>query len=165
MRQGPAVLPAHPAAAQPAQVALYLHPGEAEVLVPSDAELLAQAAEAAVGSGAAANTTVWLGCIIANHSLMAGTVVEVVDGVEDAEECCRLCREMDGGACNAWNWCQQAGGCRCGLGGTGAGRQGPVCVCWPVGAQPNAMPLSRIVAFSCHPAMLMPSLWPPLLQL
>jgi len=85
------------------------------VTVPSDAELLAEAAEASGDGGGAANSTAWLGCIIANHSLMAGAVVEVVDGVEDAEQCCRLCREASGGACNAWNWCQEQGGCRCGL--------------------------------------------------
>lgn len=104
-----------PAYRIPLQVALYLHVGEADVIVPSDAELLAEAAEGAGSGSTAANSTAWLGCIIANHSLMAGTVVEVVDGVEDAQECCALCRQTIGGACNAWNWCQQAGGCRCGL--------------------------------------------------
>ncbi|PRW33664.1 serine threonine- kinase receptor R831 [Chlorella sorokiniana] len=92
-------------------VALHLHPGEAEVVVPSDAEMLAETAEAAGGGGAAANSTAWLGCIVANNSLMAGAVVDVVDGVEAAEECCMLCRQTDGGACNAWHWCPQAGGC------------------------------------------------------
>lgn len=80
------------------------------MIVPSDADLLAQAAEA--GSSDPANSTTWLGCIIANQTLMDGTVVDVVDGVEGAEECCRLCRETSGGACNAWNFCAGPITCR-----------------------------------------------------
>lgn len=93
------------------QVALYLHQGEANVTVLPDADMLAASA-----GGAEANSSVWLGCITAAGALMAGTVVDVIDGVEAADECCRLCREMDG-ECNAWNFCQQEGGCRCALGG------------------------------------------------
>ena len=96
-------------ACRPPQVALYLHEGAANVTVPPGANLLAAAAGA---PGAEAHSSLWLGCITAANCVMAGEVVGVQDGVDSAEQCCRICRNMDGGRCNTWNWCPEAGGCR-----------------------------------------------------
>jgi len=82
-----------------------LHLGEASVIAPPEAELDTLA-------GDSANSTAWLGCIVAPNSLMDGEVTETLDGIASAEACCRLCRERGEGVCNTWNYCPAAGGCR-----------------------------------------------------
>lgn len=101
----------------PLQVGTYLHQGDANVTVPSSEDLLAASA---VEHVATLNSTLWLGCIVADASAMAGEVVGLADGVPAAEDCCRACRDM-GERCNAWNWCPRAGGCRCAMGVSGGG--------------------------------------------
>ncbi|EFN54969.1 expressed protein [Chlorella variabilis] len=87
----------------------YLHPGEAEVVAPSDAELAVIDSDG-LDTAELANSTIWLGCIIA-PALMGGRRVQVLDGLESAEACCRECRmvlgedESEGGGCNAFNFC------------------------------------------------------------
>lgn len=61
------------------------------VMVPPAAEL------PPAGVPADSNTS-WLGCIVADHVLMAGAVVATLDGLPSAEECCRACRNDTG--CN-----------------------------------------------------------------
>lgn len=94
----------------------YLHPGEAEVVAPSDAELAVIDSDG-LDTAELANSTIWLGCIIA-PALMGGRRVQVLDGLESAEACCRECRmvlgedESEGGGCNAFNFCPRVGGCK-----------------------------------------------------
>ena len=89
-----------------AQDSSYLHVGDAEVVGLPDAS--------SQEDDAAGNGTDWLGCIVAPQALMAGVVLEVLDGVATVEECCRACRTLY--ACNVWNLCQELGGCRCAAG-------------------------------------------------
>lgn len=56
-----------------------------------------------------------LGCIIAEHVLMAGSEVATLDGLESAEDCCRACRNAT--RCNLY---------KCGRGA--CGRCHPACV-------------------------------------
>ena len=58
------------------------------------------------------NSTAWLGCVVAPSTLLAGDVVEVLDAVESAEECCRACRDLGLERCNVFNWCNRPEGCR-----------------------------------------------------
>ena len=48
----------------------------------------------------------WLGCIVASHAIMSGTVVEILGNIPSALACCRECRKRDG---NTTNVC--ASGC------------------------------------------------------
>lgn len=91
------------------QSGTYLSADEAAVTLPSPAEL--QAAADSIGDEWA-NSTAWLGCIVADGALMAGDAVAELHGLATAEECCRACRGM-GGQCNAWTFCARAEGCRC----------------------------------------------------
>lgn len=73
-------------------------------------------ASLASGNGAElANSTVWLGCIVAQNAVMQGSVVAVLDGMETAEQCCRACREWPDSECNVFNFCSETSGCRCGV--------------------------------------------------
>jgi hypothetical protein len=95
---------------------LYLHPGEAQVVgAPTDDELAA-AGVFEQPTEALANSSTWLGCIVAEGVAMDGTELQVLDGVPSAEDCCRECRlatrSADDNTCNAWHYCAQPGGCR-----------------------------------------------------
>jgi len=62
--------------------------------------------------GDGANSTEWLGCIVAPQAVMGGKVVALLDGVQTPEECCRACRQWPDGGCNVFNTCQRLEGCR-----------------------------------------------------
>ncbi|PRW59527.1 Serine threonine- kinase CTR1 [Chlorella sorokiniana] len=85
----------------------YLQNGQATVLLPDDAS----ASLASVNGAELANSSVWLGCIVAQNALMEGSVVAVLDSTESAEQCCRACREWPDGECNVFNFCSEAAGC------------------------------------------------------
>jgi hypothetical protein len=67
------------------------------------------AAELAAAANASDPSTAWLGCIVAEGTLMGGTVLAVESGVTTAEGCCRTCRANS--MCNVWNFCSRPGGC------------------------------------------------------
>lgn len=91
---------------------LYLPDGQ--VILPSDAELEAAAAEAAAANRSLGNDTSWRGCFVGRHAIMDGEVAGVLPGVQTAEECARRCRALernDTPACNVFNFCNTTGGC------------------------------------------------------
>ena len=87
----------------------YLLRREADVILPPADELATAAVEATLDPR---NSTAWLGCVVATGALLAGTVAEVLDAVESAEECCRACRDLGLQQCNVFNWCGHPEGCR-----------------------------------------------------
>ncbi|KAL4419965.1 hypothetical protein ABPG75_007063 [Micractinium tetrahymenae] len=55
------------------------------------------------------SNTTWLGCIVAHNVLMSGTLVDTLDNLVSAEECCHACRNNTG--CNMFTYCGLTGGC------------------------------------------------------
>lgn len=90
------------------QSSTYLQNGQATVVLPDNLQT------SSLRGAELANSTEWLGCIVAANALMEGTPVAVLDGIASAEQCCRACREWPDGACNVYNYCagSQPGGCR-----------------------------------------------------
>jgi len=89
------------------QSSTYLQNGQA-MLLPDDAS----ANLAPSSSAELSNSSVWLGCIVAQAAVMEGSLVAVLDGIENAEQCCRRCREWPDGECNVFNFCPATEGCR-----------------------------------------------------
>ncbi|KAL4445436.1 hypothetical protein ABPG77_011261 [Micractinium sp. CCAP 211/92] len=85
---------------------IYLTAEEGRILPPSP-EAAAEAEAAAPGHNFTEDRN-WLGCIVADHALMAGAVVGVLDGVPSAEACCQLSRARADS--NVWNWCPTGSG-------------------------------------------------------
>lgn len=115
MRLAPASKPTLPWLTHPStlQSSTYLQNGQATVILPDDIP----ASLASVNGAELANSTVWLGCIVAQNAVMQGSLVVVLDGMDTAEQCCRACREWPDGECNVFNYCSEPSGCRCGVGG------------------------------------------------
>lgn len=95
----PAALP--PA---PVQKTTTLMATDGTVIEPTPAEL-----EAAAEGNA---TRPWLGCIVA-QAVMSGRIVEMLDGVASAEDCCRRTRANE--KANLYNYCpaNRTEACRC----------------------------------------------------
>jgi hypothetical protein len=79
---------------------------------PSAEELAAATAgtNASVGTDGSSHGRPYLGCFSGPGLLMAGTVVGMVDGMEDAGACCHACRNDT--TCNVWNFCPDPAGCK-----------------------------------------------------
>ncbi|PSC67771.1 Serine threonine-kinase CTR1 [Micractinium conductrix] len=107
---------------------LFLYAGEGRVVLPSKAEV------AALEAGGA-DAPHYKGCILAEQAIFQGDVLEVLDGMQSAEECCRECAaRMAAGAppgpagaanaapgnataprqlaCNVFNFCGAKEGCQ-----------------------------------------------------
>lgn len=71
------------------------------------------AGQADASNGTQPNATAWQGCIFVRDAVMSGHLVNTLDGVASAEDCCRACRAANDTVCNVWNWCPagQAQGC------------------------------------------------------
>jgi hypothetical protein len=74
----------------------------------------APAAEGSVAAAIAATDALaasmtYLGCIVAEQSVMAGDTVSLINDVPTAEQCCQACRANP--QCNVWSWCGSAQGC------------------------------------------------------
>ena len=95
--------------APPLQQERYLLRRETAVVLPPADELAAAVEEV---SADPANSTAWLGCVVAPSAVLAGDVTEVLDGVQTAEACCRACRDAGVARCTVFNWCNRPEGCR-----------------------------------------------------
>jgi hypothetical protein len=69
------------------------------------------AAEAEAAAASPDPDSAWLGCIIAPHTIMAGTLVQVIENVPSSQACCRQCRAKGTATANVWNYCAETGGC------------------------------------------------------
>ena len=84
--------------------------GDGQVILPSPEEIAAnQATGLGAHDGNSSTPSGWWGGIVAPNALYDGVQVAVFDGVETAEECCRLTQEWRAdnrtGHPNLFNWC------------------------------------------------------------
>ncbi|KAI7843630.1 hypothetical protein COHA_002870 [Chlorella ohadii] len=94
----------------PTPYGYYLYEGDGEVILPSPDELAANwAAGLGAHDGNSSTPSGWWGGIVAPNALYDGVQVAVYDGVESAEECCRVTQEWRAdnrtGHPNLFNWC------------------------------------------------------------
>lgn len=67
------------------------------------------AAAAIAATEALAASMAYMGCIVAEESVMAGDTVSLMNDVPTAEQCCQACRANP--QCNVWSWCGSSQGC------------------------------------------------------
>ena len=80
------------------------------VVLPPPGNTSAGNATAPGGAGGGNATQLeYLGCIIANNTLLSGTPLETRGGVDSAEACCRACRAD--ARCQLFQFCDQPQGC------------------------------------------------------
>ncbi len=110
----------HPTLPFPTPLGMPADEGDGEVILPSPDELAANwAAGLGAHDGNSSTPSGWWGGIVAPNALYDGVQVAVYDGVESAEECCRVTQEWRAdnrtGHPNLFNWCplNRTEDCRC----------------------------------------------------
>lgn len=127
----------------------------ATTLLASDGEVLeAPAAQLPPAGLPTGSNTTWLGCIVADNALMAGSIVDTLDGLPSAEDCCRACRNNTG--CNLYKC---AGACCHVVPAWSTPCSAPLCSAPPQESSAWRGPAQWKDAMPCHAVLCCAVLW------